>query len=387
MNNSNPKQSIRILMIIPRIDIYQGGPSYAVINLCQALANQGIEITLFTTEPTGEIPSKIDSKYKTEYFPLSFPKRFSNSNALVKAIYQDKTKYDIIHIHNLWNIITTRSALAAQRLNIPYVITPHGMLSAWQRGFRQLHKELYFKIFDREIIHRACFVHLFNLDEAVNSHHLVSGAKERVIPNGIWPHEFTELEPETFRTKYGLEDKPFVIFLGRLHPIKKLHLQCEAFKLLADKIPDLQWVFVGPDDGMAAEITRILTAAKLKDRAILTGLLSGKDRLSALSAASVYCHTSIHEGHSIAITEALAAGKPCVVTNGCHFDDIETSQAGFIVEPEPRLIADAIEQILTSPQNSKTMGDNAKTLSVEKYSWSAIGKAMIKEYQSVLNNS
>jgi len=373
-------------MIIPRIDIYQGGPSYAVINLCRALANQGIEVTLFTAEPTGEIPSRTDSKYKTEYFPLSFPKRYSNSNALVKAIFQNKTRYDIIHIHNLWNIITTRSALAAQKLNIPYVITSQGMLSAWQRGFSQFHKELYFKLFDRKIIHRAAFIHFLNEHEAVNSNRLLNGCSQRIIPNGIWPSEFKELKPVEFRERNGLDNKPLVVFLGRLHPIKRLDLQCGAFEILADKFPQLNWLFIGPDYGMAAEITKILTQAKLRDRAFLTGMLSGKDRLSALSAANVYCHTSSHEGHSIAITEALAAGTPCVVTNQCHFDDIETSQAGFIVEPNPKSIANAIEQILTSPDRARTMGDKAKALSTEKYSWDAVGKAMIKEYQSILNN-
>ena len=383
MNDSNPKQSIRVLMVIPRIDIYQGGPSYSVTNLCQALANQGIEVTLFTTEPIGKIPSGVDSKYKTKYFPLSFPKRFSNSDALVSAIYQNKTNYDIIHIHNLWNIITTRSALAAQKLNIPYVITPQGMLSAWQRGFSQFHKELYFKLFDQKIIRQPAFVHLLNEHEAVKSRHLLNGIAERVIPNGIWPHEFTELEPEIFRTKCGLQNKPFVVFLGRLHPIKRLHLQCESFKILAGRIPDLRWVFVGPDDGMAREITRITGNAGLKNRVIMTGALSGKDRLSALAASSVYCHTSEHEAHSIAITEALAAGRPCVVTKGCHFDCISNSKAGIVVQSNPQAIADAIEQIVKSPELAKTMGSNAKHLAFSSYSWELIGKRMEEAYRSI----
>ena len=160
-------------------------------------------------------------------------------------------------------------------------------------------------------------------------------------------------------------------------------MQCNAFKLLAEKIPDLRWVFVGPDDGAANEISRITSNAGLKNRVVITGSLSGKDRLSALAASSVYCHSSEHEAHSIAITEALAAGRPCVVTKGCHFDDISDSKAGIVVQSNPQAIANAIEQIVKSPELAKTMGSNARRLAFGNYSWEVIGKCMAEAYRSI----
>ncbi len=205
-------------MVIPRIDIHQGGPSYSVTSLCKSLANYGLDVTLFTTDPIGEVPPGTGNGYEVEFFAPSFPKQYGNSSALISAINRTGRDYDIVHIHNLWNFITTRSAMASRRLGVPYVITPGGMLSAWKRVPGYLHKEFYFCLFDKKIIRRAAFIHFLNEHEAVNSCHLVNGAEERVIPNGIWPHEFTDLEPEIFRTKYGLQDKPFVVFLGRIPP-------------------------------------------------------------------------------------------------------------------------------------------------------------------------
>lgn len=383
MSKLTAMKPMRVLMVVPRIDIYQGGPSYSATSLCKSLANCGLDITLFTTEPIGEVPPKTGDEYEVRYFPLSFPKRYGNSNGLIEAINGTARDYNIVHIHNLWNFITTRSAMAARRLGIPYVITPGGMLSAWKRTTASLHKEFYFRLFDRKIIRCAAFIHFLNKHEAANSHDLLEGTTEKIVPNGIWPKDFDELRPEAFRAKFGLGDNPFVAFLGRLHPIKNLSIQCEAFKLLADKIHSLRWVFIGPDEGTAREIARITGDAGLKNRVVMTGALSGKDRLSALAASSVYCHTSRHEAHSIAITEALAAGRPCVVTKGCHFDDIADSKAGTVVNSDPQAIADAIERIVKSPELTRTMGSNAVSLAIGKYSWDLIGKRMAEAYRNI----
>lgn len=56
-----------------------------------------------------------------------------------------------------------------------------------------------------------------------------------------------------------------------------------------------------------------------------------------------YCQTSGHDGRSNAIKEALAAGRPCVVTKGYNFDEIEDGNAGLVVPPCPKSMAKAVE--------------------------------------------
>lgn len=376
---------MRILIVIPRIDIVQGGPSYATINLCLSLAKNDVKVSLFTTKPSGNVPLGTGQGFNVTYFEQCFPKRYSNSNNLIKAIKGVGKQFDIIHIIGLWSFITTRAAKAAKYLGIPYVLTPSGMLSAWSRGFSRLDKELYFTLFEKKTIQWAGLIHFLTDIEASSSKSFCGSSQFAVIPNGIWPEEFEGLSPDGFRKRFNLDDSRLVMFLGRLSQIKRLDLQCKTFSLLAKRFPDLKWIFVGPDDGVADYIRSYMEDAGLSSRTIQTGLMSGKERLSALAAATVYCHTSEHEAHSVAITEALAAGKPCVVTKGCHFDEIESANAGKLVKATPQEICKAIEDILLNPKMAKDMGKNARSLAHSKYNWDIIAKQMIEVYKETLS--
>ncbi|MFC1766727.1 glycosyltransferase, partial [Planctomycetota bacterium] len=135
--------------------------------------------------------------------------------------------------------------------------------------------------------------------------------------------------------------------------------------------------FIGPDNGMGAVIKKKISDAGLSDRIVMTGLLSGADKLTALAATTIYCHTSDHEGHSNAITEALACGKPCVITEGCNFNRVSEVGAGIVTSSDPNEIANAIASILVDTKKCKEMGKNAKQLASEEYSWSRKASQML----------
>lgn len=378
------RQRVRVLHVIPSVDISQGGPSYSTVNLCRALADQGITVGLFTTEPRGAVPAATGKGFSVSYFTKSFPRRYGNSNHLVRAVRSNLVDYDLLHLTSVWNFLSTRVARAAHSMNIPYVLTPRGMLSAWSRSVLRPDKELYFALRERKTVNHAAALHFLTAHEASSSAHAANGTPQCILPNGVCLEEFESADPQGFRERFNVRGNRIVMFLGRLHRIKRLDVQCEAFTLLSKKFPDLRWVFVGPDDGVMNALIGRLHVAGLEKKAVFTGLLSGKDRISALAAADVYCHTSDHEGHSVAITEALAAGKPCVVTEGCNFDMLERGKAGFVVSSSPKQIAAAIEQILSNSPLSLDMQRNAKKLVHDNFTWSRLATAMIDFYKWVL---
>jgi glycosyltransferase involved in cell wall biosynthesis len=375
---------MRIAVVISSIDISRGGPAQSSVGLCHALSQGGLDITLFTCKPIGEVPSLTGKGFTVHEFERSWPRRYSNSGRLIGELAENGRSFDIIDISGLWDFTTARAASAAIKIGIPFVITPHGMISAWHRGIAGLHKEVFYQLVHRPHIKRAAVLRFLTRDEAEASLRIVGNMEYVVVPNGIWPDDYRLLDPRSFRCRHGLADRRLVTFLGRLHGIKRLDLQCEAFKILAPRFPDLCWVFIGPDDGCGAYIRSCMKDARLLHRTIMPGLLSGDDKLSALAATTVYCHTSEHEGHSMAITEALACGKPCVVTRGCHFDGIEAHNAGFITSTEPSEIAGAITRILEDNRSLVAMGENAQQFVFDEYAWSKIAAQMIAVYKWVL---
>jgi glycosyltransferase involved in cell wall biosynthesis len=377
---------MKIAMISPGIALSAGGPSYSTMNLCRALSGCGVEVTLLTQQSNNDAPLTSEHNFSIKYFEPSIPKRYANSNSMVKFLRLFPDRYDIIHISSLWNLFSTRAAHAAYSINVPYVISPRGMLSAWNHCIRNCHKYLYYYLLDHKIVQRAACIHFLTKEEADLSHFCTKKLNQIIVPNGIWLKEYKELNPEIFRHKYNLGSSQFVLFLGRLNKIKRLDLQCKAFHILSKSFTNLKWVFAGPDAGMRKWIEQYSTINSLKDRILLTGLLTGEDRLSALAAANIYCQTSDHEAHSMAITEALAAGKPCVVTKGCHYDLIESYHAGHIVPSDPKSLAAAIAILLSSPMQMNYMGQNAIALVRDHFQWESIGRKMVEAYTKILES-
>ena len=175
-----------------------------------------------------------------------------------------------------------------------------------------------------------------------------------------------------------------MVSLGRIHPIKRPDIQVNAFHLLSRQFPDLRWVFIGPDCGMLPQLRKLLNELGLSHRVIFTGLLDGKVKEAGVLGAEVYCHTSEHEGHSMAITEALSLGKPCVITRGCNLPEVATAEAGCVVEDTPESLAHAIETLLRDKERSARCGNNAARLARQKFSWPAIARRMISNYEQVV---
>ncbi|MFC1762303.1 glycosyltransferase, partial [Planctomycetota bacterium] len=232
---------MKILFIIPSIDISFGGPSHSIINLCYALAQSGSDITLFTTCPTGEVPELTGKGFDVRYFSSSWPKKNFNSKGMIDEIQRVGRSYDIIHVSSLWNFTSARAMKVASKIGVPFVLTVHGMLSAWERGFRSLHKEIFYKAVHEKQIKRARLLRYLTEQEKDDSSQNVGVINHAIVSNGIWPEEFEGLDATRFLDQYNLRHSSLVLFLGRLDGIKRLDLQCEAFKSLAPRFPALSW--------------------------------------------------------------------------------------------------------------------------------------------------
>jgi len=125
----------------------------------------------------------------------------------------------------------------------------------------------------------------------------------------------------------------------------------------------------------------------LNDRVKFIDLVSGEKKDYLLNRADVFSLTSHSEGFSIAILEALAAGKPVVITEGCNFPDVEHYQAGFISPCDSENIALKLNAVLNDKVLCKKMGKNAIKLIQDKYTWDHIADQTIKFYNEILSRN
>ena len=138
-------------------------------------------------------------------------------------------------------------------------------------------------------------------------------ARVEVVHNGITPGApATGLDRIVARRSLGLEpDALTFMTVARLDPVKDLRTLLDAFSILRGAMPRARLVIVG--DGPEREGLQLRSAAPDLDGAVIFAGYRGDVR-SLLPAADVYVSSSISEGVSITILEAMAAGIPVVAT-------------------------------------------------------------------------
>jgi len=290
---------------------------------------------------------------------------------------------DLLHLHGVWDPLLLRAARNAWRLRVPYVITPHGMLDVWQLQQKRLKKWLALAMGYRRMLDRAAFLHFLNTDEARLATPLGLASGAQVIPNGVAVEEFSALPTRgALRARFPqLADHPCVLFLGRLHHKKGLDYLADAFALLLRSVPQARLVVAGPDGGARAGFERQLRRLGIAEQVLLTGPLYAADKLQALVDCDCFCLPSRQEGFSLAIIEALACGRPVVISEQCHFPEVATTGAGIVTPLDPAQIATALAQVLTDGAAAARMGQAGRRLVTTRYTWPIVAGRMLATYR------
>ncbi|MCK6685919.1 MAG: glycosyltransferase [Thermoanaerobaculia bacterium] len=383
---------MRVLHAVPGLAPRSGGPSRSVPELCTALKELGIEITLVALARPNA-PERFTPAAKrlgTNWFePLLGVQDFPGGTFL-RWLSREVKSYDLVHIHSVWSPFVTAAAAAARRAGVPFLISPRGMLHRVALTHHRLRKTVYRRLVDRETLSNCRSFHFLSLSEREESEQAIThcNARRVVIPSGVDPNLGSSIKPGAFRSRYPLlGDDPFVLSLGRLHWTKDLDLQVKAFERIAREEPDFRWVLAGPDSGEYERVREGLRAAGLERRHIWVGTLSDEVCLEALRDASAFWLTSRHEAHSFAMNQALAMQAPVVITESVGFALLAEYGAGLVARNDPEAVADAVLRVIRDDGLRGRAQRGARDLLHERLSWPAIAREMEREYVALLETA
>jgi glycosyltransferase involved in cell wall biosynthesis len=302
-----------------------------------------------------------------------------------KAMSRIIAKSRIVHVHGLWRPMLYIATRIATYKRIPYVIAPHGMLDPWSLQQSGLSKKLALWLGWRKVIDKAAFMHMLNSDEAALASTLDLQSPAIIIPNGIFPEQFSRLpEAGEFQRIYPkLRGRCYLIFLGRLHMKKGLDYLADAFSIVANADPDIDLVVAGPDEGAQGEFEERIKLLGLTGRVHLVGALYGREKLAALHGATCFCLPSRQEGFSMAIIEAMACGTPVVISGNCHFPEVTEVGAGDVVSLDVGNIARAILRMTNSRDMRQRASCAARDLALSQFTWPSIALLTIAAYEGI----
>lgn len=367
---------MKIAHIIRSLDPNAGGPPMVVARLAAEMARQGQQVRVIANAVPDAQP-RIDAMIRS--IPGADQIRFEPVTDLKSQIADSQ----ILHLHGVWDPILKSAATAAHRQGIPYVIAPHGMLDPWSLSQKSWKKKIALALGYRVMLNRCSFLHLLNRDEKDLIAPLGLHCSMQVIPNGIAPEEFENLPaPGTFYSAHPqLTGAPYILFLGRLHFKKGLDILADAFTILSKSNEKIHLVVAGPDEGALADFQSRISTNNLTKRVHVIGPIFGKDKLAALQDAACFALPSRQEGFSLAILEAMAAGKTVVISRECHFPEVAEQHAGEVTELNATAFADGLSRVLQDPH---PYGQAGLAMVHSRYTWPIVVKQMIGEYERVL---
>ena len=410
---------MRILQIIPSISLVYGGPSQMVLGLSAALASQGIDVTIITTDSNGDIgqiPLDVplnqpiqQNGYKIIYFHCSPFRRYKFSLDLLQWLNVNVRQFDLAHIHALFSPVTTLAATIARGHNLPYIIRPCGMLDPADLQKKKRLKQIYAALLERPNLAGAAALHFTSKQEAKISERFGLGITGKMpVPQDFVPQNITGKMPVS--QDFGAQDLviplgvtaglfpkrlresqvPIVLFMSRIEPKKGLDLLIPALESILASGIEFQFVLAGSNPQDADYETGIkvkIQNSSLGKYTTMTGFVSGDRKNELLTNADLFVLPSYYENFGIAVAEAMAAGVPVAISDRVHIAaDIQQAEAGWVAPLEVGAIASMIKSALLAPEERQRRGLNGQEYAKKHYNWDAIAQQTIEAYQHILSS-
>jgi glycosyltransferase involved in cell wall biosynthesis len=187
----------------------------------------------------------------------------------------------------------------------------------------------------------------------------------QVIYTGVDKHRFRSMDKDQARQFLNLEkNAQIVLFVGNLITTKGCVELANAVETLRPRFPNLQLIFVGGGPCKTTIVEQFGNRCASKE-IYFVGKVLPKNLPEWFCAADVFALPSYQEGVPNVILEAMACGVSIVSTNVGGIPEVLDEQCGLIVPAkEIAPLALAIEQLLNSPKDSKTIQKQA-----ERFDW------------------
>lgn len=358
--------SLRVLHVLPTRASSYGGPVRVAESLARHTEAHGISSTIFP-------PDGVETNPKLLFAPA--PGQWL-------TLLSEVRRAELVHVHGLWTAPTSAAAAMARSFRKPYVLTPHGMLDRWSMRRSAAKKRLYARAVERRTLSGAAAIHFFNEEEAAEARAFGALPPSFELPNGVDVSGFAALpgRAELLRRFSVRGDLRIALFLGRVHSKKGFDVLLPALAAVVGTL----LVVAGPDEGgYRREVERLAAELSVTDRVVFVGPVEGEDKRTLLGGSDFFVLPSHQEGDSVAIKEALAAGLPVLISNRCHFHEVEREGAGLVVNDDPAAVTGALRGLSALSSEARRAKSEAARRLAGRYDAAALGARMARIYRAL----
>jgi glycosyltransferase involved in cell wall biosynthesis len=364
----------------------QSGVTGMITQLDRYLAGKGWTSTVLLPEGQWNPPPR--DNFIT--FPLVLGGMWSFPWGL-KSYLQESTREPgaVFHLHGVWMGFQWLAARTAQRQKVSVLLSPHGMLNRWHLrylGFKEIRKLVYWHTVAYRTFQRVQVIHAVTPRERDELAKWFPDQRIAIIPNALDLEEMDHLLAETGNAASPSFDEPYVLFLGRLHPVKGIELLIEAFgRSIKGSQHKFRLLIVGPDSDpvYSDKLKALVGQLGLGSRVTFWGPARGAQKVGLYRHAWVFCAPSQVEVMGLVNLEAAAVRAPVVTTYETGLCGWEEG-GGILVHPRVEDLSRALTQAFSWSERERfDRGQQLRRLVEKRYSWQAVGPQWLELYANL----
>lgn len=375
---------MNLLRIITSMDPASGGPCQGIRNSIPELEKLNVRNeVLCLDDPNASFVGK-------DPFPVHAIGRgkgpWSYSSKLIPWLLDNLNRFDAVIVEGLWqyhsygtakalNIFKKIQLKSLKESRVPKLfIMPHGMLDPYfqkapERKLKAIRNWIYWKMIEGKVVNNAfgllftCEAELLLARESFRPY-----LPQREINAGFGiqaPPAYAPAMTEAFLQKCPqIKNRPYILFLGRINEKKGVDLLVQSYLELYDKLQAnseqsrIHLVIAGPglETSYGQKIVQLAQSnSRVGNSIFFPGMLTGDAKWGAFYGCEAFSLPSHQENFGISVAEALACGKPVLISNQINiWTEIQTGGGGLIA-------ADTLEGTKTTLVRWDKLSANEKT--------------------------
>ncbi|MDP9174682.1 MAG: glycosyltransferase family 4 protein [Planctomycetota bacterium] len=381
---------MRIVHIITRLII--GGAQENTLLSCEGQHKLGHDVTLIAGPALGPEGSLLERARDFGYRVIVIEEMgrairafadFRTYRSLIGHLRQ--LKPDVVHTHSSKAGILGR--WAARRANVPAVVhTIHGLAFT-----ASTHDAVNWAYQTLERQAAPMTTRIVCVADAMRDQSLAGGigtfSQYITIYSGMETEPFIHppVSREETRRRLGLGENHLVIgTIARLFDLKGHDDLIDIAPQLCDRFPQVRFLWVG-DGTLRGRLESRIQQLKLRDRFIITGMVSPQRVPELTGAMDMLVHPSRREGLARALPQAALAGKPAITydIDGAR-EGVLHEQTGFVLPPfDKQKLLLAIETLAANPPLREKMGMAGREFALRRFDAAVMVSALDRLYHQI----
>ena len=369
-----------------------GGGCFSLANCCRGQIDAGHQVSVRVLEgyPNTSGALQLAPPIDQQVRRVDWPSRLGASVGLRRLLRTDPTP-DIYHLHGVWLRAMHYGAVEARRRRRPYVVELMGAYEKYPLQQKWLRKWISRHWFQDALLQRAGCLHVNSLQEADALRELGFRVPIAAIPVGVNTEEIrVRSENADARPLYPqLAQRPFVLYLSRIHSKKGIELLLKTWATLKQRFPEYVLAIVGNGDTDYVDgCKRLMDDLHLGDCCHWLGQVGESEKSWLYRHAEVYVLPSYSENFGNTVPEALAHETPVITTIYTPWVHLPQEGCGWIADTSVDSLQDAMKLALElSPAERRRMGNVGRQLVERQYSITSVVRQIDRVYGWLLGGA